>query len=308
MKNADIDQKRAEILAFIEMKFNPEVAELSKKGHLFPLNNLNIVKAEAAWHRGDLAEVIPYLSFYLDQSKRSMGERDSLSEDAGERLENDLKWGNLIDHFAEEILQPSPVSLVDTTETVVTPGTAIVLVVADGDDGGHGHVRLIEALAIPGSGGLIIAEGKETPRLTIESAMIAHSLILHHSERFGIDVCLTDVHLDISKIGNGPSAGVAIFLALLSSLTSQPVGLLGATGSLTLRGKVGVVGGVAEKVKGAFMNGIFRVIIPKGNESDLRYVPLPILKKMDIIPVSTIDEAIAAASVMNGLTNKGKEG
>ena len=95
---------------------------------------------------------------------------------------------------------------------------------------------------------------------------------------------------------DGPSAGIAMCTALVSSLSRIPVRSdVAMTGEITLRGKVLPIGGLKEKLLAAHRGGITTVIIPDENEKDLVDIPKVILKKLEIHPVSTIDEVLKLA-------------
>jgi len=93
---------------------------------------------------------------------------------------------------------------------------------------------------------------------------------------------------------DGPSAGVAVTLAIASVLSRRKVRRdLAMTGEVTLRGKVLEIGGVKEKTLAAYRAGLREVILPKGNQKDLREVPDEIKQHMAFTFVSTMDEVLA---------------
>ena len=95
---------------------------------------------------------------------------------------------------------------------------------------------------------------------------------------------------------DGPSAGIGMCTALISSLTEIPVKAnVAMTGEITLRGEVLPIGGLKEKLLAAHRGGIETVIIPKDNEKDLVEIPKNIKEKLDIIPVKWIDEVLEIA-------------
>ena len=112
----------------------------------------------------------------------------------------------------------------------------------------------------------------------------------------GMDLSDFDVHVNVVGGGkiDGPSAGVAITLAIISSLTKQAIPQnIAVTGEVSIQGKIKAVGGVFEKIHGARQAGMKKVFIPKENEKD---VPTD-LKDIQIIPVETIQEIIADALI-----------
>jgi ATP-dependent Lon protease len=107
----------------------------------------------------------------------------------------------------------------------------------------------------------------------------------------GIDPYDYDLHVNIVGGGNidGPSAGLAIFLALHSALVKSPLRQdVAMTGEVSISGKVRAVGGITEKVYAARAAGMRMVLIPKENERELRAG----FSGIDAVPVSTVDEAL----------------
>jgi ATP-dependent Lon protease len=103
---------------------------------------------------------------------------------------------------------------------------------------------------------------------------------------------------------DGPSAGIAVTLALASALSRRPVRRdLALTGEVTLRGKVLEIGGVKEKVLAAYRAGLREVILPKGNEKDVRDVPQEVREKMAFTFASTMDEVLHLALLPHANTH-----
>ena len=135
-----------------------------------------------------------------------------------------------------------------------------------------------------------------------ESATAALSLVRSKAEKLGIDPKFYekyDIHIHVPAGAipkDGPSAGVAIFVALVSLLTEKPVDPeLAMTGEITLRGKVIPVGGIKEKVIAAKRAGIKRVILPQWNKKDLVDVPDYIKESLKFHFIDNVDEAIEIA-------------
>jgi ATP-dependent Lon protease len=109
----------------------------------------------------------------------------------------------------------------------------------------------------------------------------------------------TDIHVHIPAGAipkDGPSAGVTMFVALTSLLTSRKVRPdVAMTGEITLRGNVLPVGGIKEKLLAAHRAGIKRVIIPERNVKDLQDVPDQARREMEIISVKRMDELLGLA-------------
>jgi ATP-dependent Lon protease len=132
-----------------------------------------------------------------------------------------------------------------------------------------------------------------------ESAIAGLSYIKSNSKTFGIPVNYfkdKEIHIHVPEGAipkDGPSAGITMVMAMLSAITLIPVRTDTAmTGEITLRGNVLPIGGLNEKLLAAVRSGIKRVIIPKDNEKNLIEIPKDITSKLEIIPVSRIEEAI----------------
>lgn len=134
-----------------------------------------------------------------------------------------------------------------------------------------------------------------------ESAQIAYSYIRAQAEHLAIEpqrFKKAEVHLHVPAGAipkDGPSAGIAMVMALSSLFSGRPVhGDVGMTGEVTLRGRVLPVGGIKMKILAAHRAGLSTVILPRRNGRDLDDVPEDIRKSMKFILVDRIDEAIDA--------------
>jgi ATP-dependent Lon protease len=109
----------------------------------------------------------------------------------------------------------------------------------------------------------------------------------------------SDIHVHVpagATPKDGPSAGVAMFVALTSLLARRPVRSDTAmTGEISLRGLVLPIGGVKEKVLAAMRAGITRVMLPQRNRKEFEDVPAEAREKLEFVWLETVDEAIAAA-------------
>ncbi|MBW3560569.1 MAG: endopeptidase La [Proteobacteria bacterium] len=165
-----------------------------------------------------------------------------------------------------------------------------------------GDILTIEAVRMPGKGRMSVTGNlKEVMK---ESVSAASSYVRARATRFGIKPPLferTDVHVHVPEGAtpkDGPSAGVAMVVAITSVLTGIPVRKeLAMTGEVTLRGRVLAIGGLKEKLLAALRSGIKTVLIPSENEKDLADIPENVKSGLEIIPVSTVDEALALALV-----------
>jgi ATP-dependent Lon protease len=163
-----------------------------------------------------------------------------------------------------------------------------------------GEVLYVEASLLPHSRGLKLTG--QLGNVMRESAFAARSFLWSHAEQFGIDVdrfrrAGVHVHVPAGAVPkDGPSAGVAMVVALTSLYTGQPTRIDTAmTGEITLTGLVLPVGGIKEKVLAAHRAGLRRVILPKPNDKDLRQLPEQVREDMDFVLAERIEEALAAA-------------
>ncbi len=162
-----------------------------------------------------------------------------------------------------------------------------------------GDILFIEALKMPGGKRLILTG--QLGDVMKESAEAALSLVRSLADELNIDKKFYDkydihIHVPAGAIPkDGPSAGIAMFTALVSLLTETPVDPeLAMTGEITLRGKVMPVGGIKEKVIAAKRAGIKRVILPKWNEKDLQEIPKHIKQGLNFIFVNNVRDVLRA--------------
>jgi ATP-dependent Lon protease len=163
-----------------------------------------------------------------------------------------------------------------------------------------GDILTIEAVRMPGKGRMSITGNlKEVMK---ESISAANSYVRSRSAEFGIKPTLfekTDVHVHVPEGAtpkDGPSAGVAMAVAMVSVLTGVPVRKdLAMTGEITLRGRVLAIGGLKEKLLAALRSGIKTVLIPEENVKDLADIPDNVKAGLEVIPVGTVDQVLAHA-------------
>ena len=165
-----------------------------------------------------------------------------------------------------------------------------------------GDLLTIEAVSFPGKGG-IKATGK-LGEVMKESADAAYSCFLSRIKELGLkekDYKNIDIHLHVPEGAipkDGPSAGIAIYTTIVSLMTKTPVKRnIAMTGEITLRGKVLPIGGLKEKLLAASRGGVKTVLIPIDNVKDLKEIPDNIKNKLEIIPVSKIEEVLKHALV-----------
>jgi ATP-dependent Lon protease len=163
-----------------------------------------------------------------------------------------------------------------------------------------GDILFIEATRIPGSGKLILTG--QLGDVMKESATAALSIVKNRTAALGIDPALfekSDIHVHVPAGAipkDGPSAGVAMFMALVSLMTERTVRSDTAmTGEISLRGLVLPVGGIKEKVVAAHSAGLKRVMLPARNRRDFDDIPEIARSEMEFIWLERVEEAVAAA-------------
>jgi ATP-dependent Lon protease len=168
-----------------------------------------------------------------------------------------------------------------------------------------GTLLFVEATAMKGSGKPIQLTG-QLGNVLKESCFAAVSYLRSRSLTLRIPqdfFSQHDIHIHIPEGAtpkDGPSAGVAVVASLASLITRVPVRRdVSMTGEITLTGKVLPVGGIKEKVMAAKRAGITTVLLPEKNIDDLGDIPAGLLGKMKIIPVTTIEEVLSGALLLN---------
>ena len=163
-----------------------------------------------------------------------------------------------------------------------------------------GDILFIEATRTPGRGGLILTG--QLGEVMRESAQAAMSLVKSRAASLGVDPALfekNDVHVHVpagATPKDGPSAGVAMYVALASLLTNRTVrNDTAMTGEISLRGLVLPVGGIKEKVVAAAAAGVTRVMLPARNRRDYDEIPQGARDRLEFIWLERVDDAIAAA-------------
>jgi ATP-dependent Lon protease len=162
-----------------------------------------------------------------------------------------------------------------------------------------GDILFIEATRVLGRSKLILTG--QLGEVMKESAQAALTLVKARAPELGIDLALfekSDVHIHVPAGAipkDGPSAGVAMFLALVSLFTGRTArGDTAMTGEISLRGLVLPIGGVKEKVLAAVRAGITTVLLPARNKKDLEDVPESARKHVRFVWLEHVDDAVAA--------------
>ncbi|MGL5151490.1 MAG: endopeptidase La [Clostridium sp.] len=165
-----------------------------------------------------------------------------------------------------------------------------------------GDTLPVEAIAMKGNGKLQLT-GK-LGEVMQESAKAAYTYVRANCDNFSIDEEFykkQDIHIHVPEGAipkDGPSAGVTMVTAIVSSLSGKHIkGNIAMTGEVTITGRVLAIGGLKEKALAAFRAGIDTILIPKDNEKDIKDIPKSIRKKMSIITVNHVDQVIENAIV-----------
>ncbi|MCQ4638456.1 endopeptidase La [Anaerovorax odorimutans] len=165
-----------------------------------------------------------------------------------------------------------------------------------------GDTLFIETTVVPGSGKLVLTG--QLGEVMQESAKAGISYIRSIADDLGIDHDFykeQDLHIHIPEGAvpkDGPSAGVTMCTAIISTLTGTPVRKdVAMTGEITLRGKVLPVGGIREKVLAAHRAGIKKVLLPAENERDIEDIPKNVRRQMEFVLIHSVDEALKQALV-----------
>ncbi len=163
-----------------------------------------------------------------------------------------------------------------------------------------GELLTIEAALVPGKGRL--THTGQLGDVMQESIQAAMTVVRSRADLLGIDSEFYhkyDLHIHVPEGAtpkDGPSAGIGMCTAVVSALSKIPVHAnVAMTGEITLRGQVLPIGGLKEKLLAAHRGGISTVIIPEDNRKDLTEIPKNILSKLDIRPVTWIDQVLEIA-------------
>ncbi|MGU3360010.1 endopeptidase La [Methylobacterium sp. M6A4_1b] len=165
-----------------------------------------------------------------------------------------------------------------------------------------GELLTIEGVMMPGKGKMTVTGNLRD--VMKESISAAASYVRSRAVDFGIEPPLfdrRDIHVHVPEGAtpkDGPSAGIGMATAIISTLTGIPVRRdVAMTGEVTLRGRVLPIGGLKEKLLAALRGGIKTVLIPEENAKDIAEVPDSVKNGMEIIPVSRMDQVLQHALV-----------
>jgi ATP-dependent Lon protease len=163
-----------------------------------------------------------------------------------------------------------------------------------------GDVLFVEANRMPGQGKLILTG--QLGDVMKESAQAALTLVRSNAAALGLDSDLferSDIHVHVPAGAipkDGPSAGVTMYVALVSMLTGRSVRSdVAMTGEISLRGVVLPVGGIKEKVVAAARAGVRTVLLPDRNRKDLEDIPASARDRLELVWLGRVDDAVRAA-------------
>ncbi len=166
-----------------------------------------------------------------------------------------------------------------------------------------GELLAIETVIMPGKGKLTVT-GK-LGEVMQESAHAAMSYVRSRAGRLGLNRHFykkVDIHVHIPEGAtpkDGPSAGITMATSIVSALIKRPVRRsLAMTGEITLRGRILPIGGLKEKILAAHRGGISEVIIPDENRKDLKEIPAKILKQIEVMTASHMDDVLSRAILL----------
>jgi ATP-dependent Lon protease len=163
-----------------------------------------------------------------------------------------------------------------------------------------GDILFIEATATPGGGRLILTG--QLGEVMKESAQAALSIVKNRAASYGIDPARferTDIHIHVpagATPKDGPSAGVAMFMALVSLMTDRTIRSDTAmTGEISLRGLVLPVGGIKEKIVAAHRAGLRHIMLPARNRKDFEDIPEEVRQQLKFTWLERVDDAVSSA-------------
>ena len=161
-----------------------------------------------------------------------------------------------------------------------------------------GDIMPVEVSLMEGKGGLMLTG--QLGEVMQESAQAALSYARTNARELGIDPKRfekVDIHLHVPEGAvpkDGPSAGATIAVAMISALTKRPVRRdIAMTGEITLRGRILPIGGVKEKVLGAFRAGIRTIVLPEKNQRDIVEIPARVRAQISFLYVGQVELLLA---------------
>jgi len=199
--------------------------------------------------------------------------------------------------FVAEALGAPP-HLPETAERTTQPGVAVGLAYTNQG----GDILFIEATVLRGGKGVRLRLTGQLGDVMRESGEAALSWIRSNAATLGLAEdklrdCEIHLHVPAGAVPkDGPSAGVTMVVALVSSLSGRCArGNVAMTGEISLRGMVLPIGGVKEKVLAALRAGIRSVMLPRRNQKDLEDVPAEARERLEFVWLDRVEDAVACA-------------
>ncbi len=199
---------------------------------------------------------------------------------------------------AKKVQEYLGVEIFEDSKKEKEPQVGIVTGLAYTDFGGD--ILPIEVNHFPGKGGFVITG--QLGDVMKESCAIALDYVKANHEKYGIDSAIfekNDLHIHAPEGAipkDGPSAGVAITLAIISSLTGRKIdNNVAMTGEVTLRGLALPIGGLREKSLAALRSGIKTIIVPEANKKDVNELPKEVKDELKIVYMKCVDDAVEVA-------------
>jgi len=194
----------------------------------------------------------------------------------------------------KEVVKYLGAEIFDSTKKEKGSQVGVVTGLAYTDYGGE--ILPIEVNYFPGKGGLVLT-GKLGDVMK-ESCQIALDYVKSNAQKYEIDSSIfekNDIHVHVPEGAipkDGPSAGVAITIAIISALSKKAVtGNIAMTGEVTLRGNALPIGGLREKSLAAMRSGVKKIIIPEGNKRNANELPQEIKNNLKIVYMKNVDDA-----------------
>jgi len=240
--------------------------------------------------------------YIIDRYTREAGVRDLERNIASiirkvivEKVKDGLNTDFKVNITIKDVIKYLGVEPFDSTSKEKGKQVGVVTGLAYTDYGGD--ILAIEVNYFAGKGRLVLT-GKLGDVMK-ESCEIALDYVKANAEKYDIDPQIfdkIDIHVHVPEGAipkDGPSAGVAITCAIISSLSKKPVsGDIAMTGEVTLRGNALPIGGLREKSLAAMRSGIKKIIIPDGNKHNVSELPKEITEKLKIVYMKNVDDAV----------------
>ena len=165
-----------------------------------------------------------------------------------------------------------------------------------------GEILPIEVNSFTGTGRLVLTGSLGD--VMKESCSIAFDFVKSNAQKYGISAEIfekIDLHIHVPEGAtpkDGPSAGVAITLAIISCLTNKKINAdIALTGEVTLRGRALAIGGLREKALAALRSGIKTIIVPKANKKNVEELPIEVIDNLKIEYMTCVDDALKIMEV-----------